>query len=96
MLPEAQKQPEVSVENIEQPPDKYMKNTYYNIGANQEGLKQQTKDKRVAMEKDTLSREIFKLFKEQTDYTLEEVCSILQQPRDPVKKMLDDMCDFNR
>ena len=100
----------VSVENIEEPPDQFMKGTLYDIstpndngtGTNatvkqtQYGPKQTVRDKKVAMERDQLRERIFKLFEKAKGYTLEEVASILNQPRDPVKKTLEELCDINR
>lgn len=48
------------------------------------------------MDRDELKREIFTLFQRERHLTLEDVQSILNQPREPVKRVLEEICDFNR
>lgn len=72
---------QVSVENIERPPDKYMINASYNIAQvmDESGVyRNQVRERRVAMDRELLVRELFNLFKRQRQLTLDEVCEALE------------------
>ena len=36
-----------------------------------------------------------RLFRGQTMLKLDEICNELNQPKEPVKKVLEEMCDYN-
>ena len=60
------------------------------------GRGQQPREKRVALDAAELKQEIFGLFRRVSQYTIEDIQNILNQPREPVKRILDEICDFNR
>lgn len=59
-------------------------------------IKAVPRDRREAMRQEDLRHEIFTLFQRKRYFTLEEVAQILNQPREPVKRVLEEVCDFNR
>jgi len=99
-------QDKVSIENFEQPPDKFAIKAFIDLGGkdgeptvqmNRYGvIKQAPKEKRETMMPDDLKREIFSLFQKSRFFTLEEVSSYLNQPKEPVRRILEEVCDQNK
>eukprot|EP00347_Sterkiella_histriomuscorum_P007107 403350233 len=105
------KQDTVSIESIDKPPEVFLQQSVFDIrqkqGTGQPGQetilsgaaasqRQQPKEKRFAMDQGDLKMEIFGLFQKYYQYTLEDIQNILNQPRDPVKKVLEEICELNR
>ncbi|CDW79348.1 UNKNOWN [Stylonychia lemnae] len=100
----------VSIEEITKPPEVIIAQSIFDISdknvdkdedrrnfINIHGqIKQQTRDRRVARSEQELKEEIFQLFQRRRCFTLEDMLSILNQPREPVKRILDSICEFNR
>ena len=60
------------------------------------GRKETVKEKKVALERDQLMERVFKLYEKAKGFSLEYICEVLNQPRDPVKRMLEELCELNR
>ena len=48
------------------------------------------------MDPDMLRKSIFQLFMRENRLSLDDVCDYLNQPREPVKKILDEIGSFNK
>ena len=55
---------------------------------------EQQKDKRVAMTSEMLQKIVLGLFKQKDIWTLEDLASHLNHPKDPIKRLLNVICDL--
>ena len=59
-------------------------------------IKHAPKERRETMMHDELKREIFSLFQSRRCFTLEEVSSLLNQPKEPVRRIMEEVCEVNK